>query len=58
MYTEFIETASLAGYARLAMLRLDQSAQKEIRIYAQLISSSIEQFFPVSWPALLAAGKL
>lgn len=58
MYTEFIETASLAGYARLAMLRLDQSAQKEIRTYAQLVSNAIEQFFPVSWHALLSAGKL
>ncbi len=58
MYTEFIETASLGGYARLAGLRLDPSAQKEIRDYAQLVSQQIEQFFPVSWKALLEAGKI
>ncbi len=58
MYTEFIETASLGGYARLAGLRLDASAQKEIRDYAQLVSQQIEQFFPVSWKALLEAGKI
>lgn len=58
MYSEFIETASLGGYARLAGLRLDGLAQKEIRDYAQLISQQIEAFFPVSWNALLVAGKI
>jgi thymidylate synthase (FAD) len=53
MYTEFIETASLAGYARLVDLRLDGAAQKEIRDYAQFISDLIEPLFPVSWKALL-----
>ncbi len=53
MYTEFIETASLAGYARLASLRLDASAQKEIRDYAARVSQLVEQWFPVSWAALL-----
>jgi len=53
MYTEFIETASLAGYARLAALRLDASAQKEIQEYASLVSTLVEQHFPVSWSALI-----
>jgi thymidylate synthase (FAD) len=53
MYSEFIETASLAGYGRLACLRLDASAQKEIQEYASLISTLIEQHFPVSWPSLI-----
>jgi thymidylate synthase (FAD) len=57
MYTEFIETASLAGYARLAVLRLDTSAQKEIREYASRVSSMLEKVFPVSWAALIDAGK-
>jgi thymidylate synthase ThyX len=35
MYTEFVETASLAGYARLCHLRLGPDAQKEIREIAQ-----------------------
>ena len=53
MYTEFIETGSLAAYARLCSLRLDPTAQKEIRDYAEALSSLLETAFPVCWPALL-----
>jgi thymidylate synthase (FAD) len=54
MYTEFIETASLAAYARLVGLRTDPTAQKEIRLYADIISALLEVFFPVSWLALIS----
>lgn len=53
MYTEFIETASLAGYARLAGLRLAANAQREIGVYASLVSHIIEPKFPVGWKALM-----
>jgi len=53
MYTEFIETASLAAYARLCKLRLDPTAQKEIRQYAECLSNLLEAKFPVSWAALM-----
>ncbi|HBY05946.1 TPA: FAD-dependent thymidylate synthase [Candidatus Dependentiae bacterium] len=53
MYTEFIETASLAGYARLAGLRLASNAQREIGNYAELVSQLIEPRFPVAWKALM-----
>jgi thymidylate synthase (FAD) len=52
MYTEFIETGSLAAYARLCGLRLDPTAQKEIRDYADAVSSLLETAFPVCWAAL------
>lgn len=52
MYTEFVETGSLAAYARLAKQRLDPHAQKEIQWYAQAVSDTIEPLFPVSWQAL------
>jgi thymidylate synthase (FAD) len=52
MYTEFIETGSLAAYARLCHLRLGADAQKEIRLYAGHISHFMEKAFPVSWKAL------
>ena len=52
MYTEFIETASIAAYARLCSLRLDPHAQKEIREYAAEVSVLLEEKFPVSWAAL------
>jgi len=54
MYTEFIETGSLAAYARLCKLRLDPTAQKEIRQYAECLSKLLEAKFPVSWAALMA----
>ena len=52
MMTEFIETGSLAAYARLYGLRNDPHAQKEIREYAKKIGSLLEEKFPVSWKAL------
>ncbi len=52
MYTEFIETGSLSAYARICALRLDPTAQKEIRDYAGMVSRLLEAAFPVSWKAL------
>lgn len=52
MYTEFIETASLAAVARLCHLRLGLDAQKEIRDYAEAVNQCLEKAFPVSWKAL------
>jgi thymidylate synthase (FAD) len=52
MMTEFIETGSLAAYARLFKLRSDPSAQKEIRIYAEKIGEFLSKCFPISWKAL------
>ena len=56
MYTEFIETGSLAGYARLCGLRLDQTAQKEIRDYATAVDELLRKRFPVSWAALMESA--
>ena len=52
MYTEFIETASLAAYARLYKLRTSPDAQREIQWYARMIGKFMEEKFPVSWKAL------
>ena len=52
MYTEFIETGSIAAYARLCHLRLGADAQKEIRTYAGLVDKCLMEAFPVSWKAL------
>ena len=56
MYTEFIETGSLAAYARLCKLRLDPHAQKEIQVYADMVSTILMEKFPVSWNALMNDG--
>jgi len=53
MYTEFIETGSLAAYARLCKLRLDPHAQKEIRLYADAVDSIMGELFPYSWKVLM-----
>jgi thymidylate synthase (FAD) len=52
MYTEFIETGSLAAYARLCGLRTTPDAQREIQAYANGLSTLLSPRFPVSWPAL------
>jgi thymidylate synthase (FAD) len=57
MYTEFVETGSLAAYARLRGLRLDPHAQKEIRDFAQAVSDLLKPKFPNSWAALSAANE-
>lgn len=52
MYTEFIETGSLAAYARIWKLRTDPGAQREIQAYAHALESLLLSSFPVSWKAL------
>jgi thymidylate synthase (FAD) len=57
MYTEFIETGSLAAYARLCGLRLGPDAQREIQAYAGAIKELLEPRFPVSWPVLAPVSE-
>lgn len=56
MLTEFIETGSIAAYARLYNLRTDPTAQREIQELARLVGDAIEKHFPVSWKALTQSG--
>ena len=53
MMTEWCESGSLSAYARLCNLRLDPTAQKEIRDIAEKVSQMIQPHFPVSWAALM-----
>jgi len=55
MYTEFIETASLAAYARLYKLRTDPTAQKEIQDYAEKVGEILSTKFPISWKWLTSS---
>ena len=54
MMTEFIETGSLAAYARLCHLRTGPDAQEEIREVAFRVSHLLAGAFPASWAALTA----
>ena len=56
MMTEFIETGSIAAYARLCHLRLGQDAQKEIRVVAGMVAEQLKSKFPASWSALSPAA--
>ena len=53
MMTEFIETGSLAAYARLVKLRTSPDAQKEIRDLAEDVSTLLQNAFPNSWNVLV-----
>jgi thymidylate synthase (FAD) len=53
MMTEYRLTGSLYYFANMCKLRLDDHTQKETRDVAQMISTEMEQLFPVSWGALL-----
>lgn len=57
MYTEFIETGSLAAYARLCKLRTSPDAQREIQTYARAIGDQLAQKFPFSWAALTSSSE-
>lgn len=55
-YTEFIETGSLAAYARICGLRVAPDAQAETRTYAEAASQIIQPLFPFSWKELTSVG--
>ena len=57
MYTEFIETGSLAAYARLYKLRTSPDAQREIQTYAKAIGELLASKFPFSWAALTSSDE-
>jgi thymidylate synthase (FAD) len=52
MYTEWLWTGSLAGYARVFNLRSDSHSQWETQEYAAALSHICSQLFPESWLAL------
>ena len=54
MMTEFIETGSLAAYARLVNLRTTPDAQKEIHDLAEDVSTLLYDAFPSSWKVLVS----
>ena len=52
MMTSWIETGSLAYWARLVKQRTDPHAQQEIQELAMQIARAMLQAFPISWVAL------
>jgi thymidylate synthase (FAD) len=52
MMTQFIETASLAAYARICDLRDSPDAQIEIRTYALELDKILSDKYPYAWAAM------
>jgi thymidylate synthase (FAD) len=52
MYTSWIETGSLAYWARVYKLRAEAHAQQEIQTLARQVKGHIAPRFPESWSAL------
>lgn len=57
MYTEWVETGSLAAAARICSLRIQEDAQKEIQDLAIMLQKEIEPIAPYSWKALTNAYR-
>lgn len=53
MHTTWVETGSLAYYARICQQRLDAHAQGEIQHLARQVVDIIQPLYPVSWAALM-----
>ena len=53
MYTQWIETGSLAYWHRLCDLRMDAHAQREIHDLAAQVAEQMAKAFLVSWAALM-----
>lgn len=53
MITEWIWSGSLYAFARVCKLRLEDSAQKEVRAAVLPIHIQLAKKFPVSWEALM-----
>lgn len=55
MMTQWVETGSLAYWARVCTLRLDSHSQAETRELASHVAAHMKSAFPVSWEALVEA---
>ena len=53
MYTEWVETGSIAAAARIIKQRVDHNAQAEIRELAMMLQEEIKDIAPVSLAALM-----
>jgi len=55
-YTQWIETGSLAYFARVCRQRLAADAQLEVRELAAAVQDVVQPLFPVSWGVLVEEG--
>jgi len=53
----WIWTGNLVSFANFYLKRTDPTAQKEVKMVAELIGEEIKKLFPVSWKALVGEVK-
>lgn len=54
MFTEFYATSNLRNWSHFLKLRLDDHAQYEVRVVAEMVRDILTPLFPVSMEALMA----
>jgi thymidylate synthase (FAD) len=52
-YTNFDWKQNLRNLLHMVRLRLDDHAQQEVRVYAEVIADFIERLFPLTWEAFV-----
>jgi thymidylate synthase (FAD) len=53
----WIWTGNLVSFANFYLKRTDPTAQKEVKMVAELIGEEVKKLFPVSWEALVGEVK-
>lgn len=53
----WIWTGNLVSFANFYLKRTDPTAQKEVKMVAELIGEEVKKLFPVSWQALVGEVK-
>ena len=57
-YTEFYWTVNARSLMNFISLRAAETAQREIRWYAQAVESFLEQHMPITYAAFVASGRV
>jgi thymidylate synthase (FAD) len=57
-YTEFYWTVNARSLMNFVSLRAAETAQREIRRYAEAVERFLEQHMPITYAAFVAAGRV
>ena len=57
-YTEFYWTVNARSLMNFVSLRASETAQREIRRYAEAVERFLEQHMPITYAAFVASGRI
>jgi thymidylate synthase (FAD) len=57
-YTEFYWTVNARSLMNFVSLRASETAQREIRRYAEAVERFLEQQMPITYAAFVASGRV